>query len=75
MGEGNLGLIATGKSNLDGVTHMELWRMRGYTYEITASSYVGYPKGFNKATELLEETPYEVAVKKFENMVDKVSLM
>ena len=37
--------------------------MRDYTYEITASSYVGYPKGFNKVTELLEETPYEVAVK------------
>ena len=39
--EGNLNLIATGKSNLNGVTHMEdSQRMRDYTYEITASSYV-----------------------------------
>ena len=71
----NIGLVATGKSNLDGVTHMELWRMRDYTYEITASSYVGYPKGFNTATELLEETPFGVAMKKFENMVDNIKLM
>ena len=73
--EGNLGLIATGKSNLAGVTHMELWRMRDYTYEITASSYVGYPKGFNKATELLEETPFEVALKKFEEKVEDIKLV
>ena len=73
--EGNLGLIATGKSNLDGVTHMELWRMRDYTYEITASSYVGYPKGFNKATELLEETPFEVALKNFEEKVEDIKLV
>ena len=65
----NLGLIATGKSNLDGVTPMYLWRMRNYTYEIVAKACG------TSAVELLEETPYEVAVKKFENMVDKVSLM
>ena len=74
MGD-NIGLIATGKSNLDGVTHMELWRMRDYTYEITASSYVGYPKGFNTATELLEETPFEVAVKLFEEKVEEIKLV
>ena len=74
MGD-NIGLIATGKSNLDGVTHMELWRMRDYTYEITASSYVGYPKGFNTATELLESTPFEVAVKLFEEKVEEIKLV
>ena len=66
--EGNLGLIATGKSNLDGVTPMYLWRMRDYTYEMTATP-------FDRAVELLEETPFEVAVKKFEKKVDKVVLV
>ena len=65
MMEGNLGLIATGKSNRNGVTPMYLWRMRDYTYEICGTN----------AVELLEETPFEVAVKKFEKKVDKVSLV
>ena len=67
MYEGNIGLVATGKSNLDGVTPTYLWRLRDYTYEIEARniSYV----------ELLEETPFEVALKKFENMVDKVEII
>ena len=69
MYEGNLGLVATGKSNLDGVTPMYLWRMRDYTYEIEVKSCG------TSAVELLEETPFEVAVKKFENMVDKVVLV
>ena len=64
MMEGNLGLIATGKSNLDGVTPMYLWRLRDYTYEV-----------YDGCVELLEETPYEVALKKFEKRVDKVVLV
>ena len=67
--EGNLGLIATGKSILDGVTPMYLWRMRDYTYEVESKACG------TSAVELLEETPFEVAVKKFENMVDKVVLV
>ena len=67
--EGNLGLVATGKSNLDGVTPMYLWRMRNYTYEIESRAC-----GVS-AVELLEETPHEVAVKKFEKRVDKVVLV
>ena len=72
--EGNLGLIATGKA-INGTAHMELWRKNDYTYEIESSIYIGYPVGFRKSTELLEETPFKVALKKFEKMVDKVSLM
>ena len=62
-------LCATGKSSLDGVTPMYLWRMRDYTYEVEAKSPV------MSAVELYEDTPYEVAVKKFENMVDKAVLV
>ena len=69
MYEGNLGLVATGKSNLDGVTPMYLWRLRDYTYEVVAKAC-----GVS-AVELLEETPFEVAVKKFEKKVDKVVLV
>ena len=72
--EGNLGLIATGKAK-NGTAHMELWRKNDYTYEIESSIYIGYPIGFRKSTELLEETPFKVALKKFEKMVDKVSLV
>ena len=72
--EGNLGLVATGKA-INGTAHMELWRKNDYTYEIESSIYIGYPVGFRKSTELLEETPFKVALKKFEKMVDKVSLM
>ena len=62
-------LWATGKSSLDGVTPMYLWRMRDYTYEVEAKSPV------MSAVELYEDTPYEVAVKKFENMVDNMVLV
>ena len=72
--EGNLGLVATGKA-INGTAHMELWRKNDYTYEIESSIYIGYPVGFRKSSELLEETPFKVALKKFEKMVDKVSLM
>ena len=67
--EGNLGLIATGKSNRNGVTPMYLWRMRDYTYEMVSKSCG------TSAMELLEETPFEVALKKFEKKVDKVVLV
>ena len=69
MYEGNLGLVATGKSNLDGITPMYLWRMRDYTYEIAA------PTRLPSVVEFLEETPFEVALKKFEKKVDKVVLV
>ena len=62
-------LCATGKNSLDGVTPMYLWRMRDYTYEVEAKSPV------MSAVELYEDTPYEVAVKKFENMVDNMVLV
>ena len=61
-----INLCATGKSNLDGVTPMYLWRIRDYTYEIEAKACG------TSAVELYEDTSYEVAVKKFKNMVDKV---
>ena len=67
-------LIATGKAK-KGTAHMELWRKEDYTYEIEASSYVGYPVGFKKSSELLEDTSYEVAIKKFESMIDNISLV
>ena len=62
-------LCATGKSSLDDVTPMYLWRIRDYTYEIEAKSPV------MSAVELYEDTPYEDALNKFENMVDKVVLV
>ena len=74
MMEGNLGLVATGKAKI-GTAHMELWRKNDYTYEIESSIYVGYPVGFRKSSELLEETPFEVALKKFEKKVDNIKLM
>ena len=72
--ESNLGLVATGKANFDEVTRMYLWRMRDYTYEIEYSNYVG---GFKRVltSELLEETPFEVALRKFENLVEEVELV
>ena len=72
--EGNLGLIATGKSNLDGVTPMYLWRMRDYTYEIEYSNYVGRSVRV-LTSELLEETPLKVALRKFEKLVEEVELV
>ena len=64
-----INLCATGKSNLDGVTPMYLWRIRDYTYEVESKAC-----GVS-AVELYEDTSYEVAVKKFKNMVDKVELV
>ena len=48
---------------------MYLWRMRDYTYEMVAKACG------TSAVELLEETPFEVALKKFEKKVDKVVLV
>ena len=67
-------LIATGKAK-KGTAHMELWRKEDSTYEIESSIYIGYPVGFRKSSELLEETPFKVALKKFEKMVDNVVLV
>ena len=66
--EGNIGLVATGISNLDGETPMYLWRLSDYHYEMEAKT-MG-----TSITELLEETPFEVAVKKFEKKVGEVKL-
>ena len=67
-------LIASGKAK-KGTAYMELWRKEDYTYEIESSIYIGYPGGFRKSSELLEDTSYEVAIKKFEIMVDNVKLV
>ena len=74
MREGNLGLIATGMANFDEVTRMYLWRMRDYTYEIEYSNYVGRSVRV-LTSELLEETPFKVALRKFENLVEEVELV
>ena len=65
----NNGLVAKGVSNLDGVTPMYLWRKRDYTYEVESRAC-----GVN-AVELYEDTPYEVAIKKFKRMVDNMVLV
>ena len=64
-----MGLVATGKSNLDGVTPMYLWSYGNYRYEIEVkkNSYYSECEVF--------ETSYEDAMNKFKNMVDKVSLV
>ena len=64
-----IGLVAKGVSNLDGVTPMYLWRMRDYTYEIESKAC-----GII-AVELYEDTPYEIVILKFENMVDNMVLV
>tara|TARA_Y100000361_G_C11132200_1_gene329644 strand:- start:150 stop:380 length:231 start_codon:yes stop_codon:yes gene_type:complete len=74
MSEGNLGLIAKGKANFDEVTRLYLWRMRDYTYEIEYSNYVGRSVRV-LTSELLEETPFKVALRKFENLVEEVELV
>ena len=62
-------LCATGKSNLDDVTPMYLWSYGNYRYEIEVkkTSYFSECEVF--------ETSYEDALKKFEEMVDKVELV
>ena len=67
--EGNLGLVATGISNQDGATQMYLWRMRDYTYEIEARGSIS-----DQYKEVFNETPFEVALKKFEKKVGEVKL-
>ena len=64
-----INLCATGKSSLDDVTPMYLWSYGNYRYEIEVkkNSYFSECEVF--------ETSYEDALKKFENMVDKVSLV
>ena len=64
-----IGLVATGKSKLDGVTPMYLWRMRDYTYEIESKACG------TSAVELYEDTPYDVVILKFMNMVDIVEFV
>ena len=62
-------LCATGKSYLDDVTPMYLWSYGNYRYEIEVkkNSYFSECEVF--------ETSYEDALKKFEEMVDKVELV
>ena len=62
-------LCATGKSNLDDVTPMYLWSYGNYRYEIEVkkNSYFSECEVF--------ETSYEDALKKVEEMVDKVELV
>ena len=62
-------LCATGKSSLDDVTPMYLWSLGNYKYEIEVkkNSYFSECEVF--------ETSYEDALNKFENMVDKVTLV
>ena len=67
--EGNIGLVATGISNQDGATQMYLWRMRDYTYEIEARGSIS-----DQYKEVFNETPFEVALKKFEKKVGEVKL-
>ena len=64
-----INLCATGKSNLDGVTPMYLWRKGDYTYEVESKAC-----GVS-AVELYEDTPYDVVILKFMNMVDKVEFV
>ena len=64
-----LTLCATGKSNLDDVTPMYLWRKADYTYEIEVK-----PNSYFSSTEVFESS-YEDALNKFENMVDKAVLV
>ena len=66
-------LIATGKAK-KGTAHMELWRKEDYTYEIEYSNYVGRSVRV-LTSELLEETPFKVALRKFENLVEEVELV
>ena len=60
---------ASGKSALDGVNPMYLWSYGNYKYEIEVK-----PNSYFSDCEVFESS-YEDALKKFENMVDKVSLV
>ena len=66
--EGNLGLIATGKA-INGTAHMELWRKNDYTYEIEVRGSIS-----DQYKEVFNETPFKVALKKFEKKVGEVKL-
>ena len=68
-------LCATGKSSLDDVTGddtsfpMYLWSYGNYRYEIEVR------KNSRFSSNEVFESSYENALKKFENMVDKVVLV
>ena len=64
-----INLCATGKSSLDDVTPMYLWSYGNYRYEIEVK-----PNSYFSDSEVFESS-YEDALNKFENMVDKVSLV
>ena len=63
-------LCATGKSSLDEVTPMYLWAYGNYRYEIEVKRQYSYSSNCE-----VFESSYEDALNKFENMVDKVSLV
>ena len=65
-----LTLCATGKSSLDDVTPMYLWAYGNYRYEIEVKRQYSYSSNCE-----VFESSYEDALNKFENMVDKVSLV
>ena len=62
-------LCATGKSSLDDVTPRYRWRYGNYRYEIEVKK-----NRFFTSNEVFESS-YEDALSKFENMVDKVTLV
>jgi hypothetical protein len=62
-------LCATGKSSLDDVTPMYLWAYGNYRYEIEVKK-----NRFFTSNEVFNSS-YGEALKKFENMVDKVTLV
>jgi hypothetical protein len=62
-------LCATGKSSLDDVTPMYLWAKGNYRYEIEVR------KNSRFSNSSIFKSSYEDALNKFENMVDKVTLV
>ena len=67
-------LCATGKSSLDDVTPMYLWSYGNYQYEIERTDKWVKPNSELSDSEVFESS-YEEALNKFENMVNKVSLV
>ena len=68
-------LCATGKSSLDEVTPMYLWSYGNYRYEIEVGLDLSMKKNRFFSSNEVFESSYENALKKFENMVDKVVLV
>jgi|TARA_R110000744_G_scaffold46786_2_gene103285 hypothetical protein len=62
-------LAAKGYSALDKVTPMYLWSYGNYRYEIEVK-----PNSYFSECEVLD-CSYEEAIRKFEDMVDKATLM